>query len=126
MLALAGCEYIGSDVATRIRYALVAAKSELEGSGKDSLTITLKPNHFPDSCGDAASYLVVLSPYKGNKQVAVGDIDIKCQGKQRYYTGFGSEGIFVARELSVQKKAGEAVRITLRRAPRGIEIVALE
>ncbi|MEO5694685.1 MAG: hypothetical protein ABIQ72_16255 [Usitatibacter sp.] len=33
-LALGGCEYLGSDVATRIRYPLLAAQADLEKSGR--------------------------------------------------------------------------------------------
>ncbi len=124
--AVAGCEYVVSDVATRIRYALLDAKAELRKSGKDTLTITLRPNHFPDSCGKAASYRVVLSPYKGNKQVAVGDIAIDCKGSRQYHTGFGSTEIYVAREMAVEKKADDDLRITLHKTSSGVEIVGLE
>ena len=124
--ALSGCEYAFSDVATRIRYALVDAEAELHGSRKDTLTITLRPNHAPDGCRDGAGYRVVLSPYRGNKQVAVGDVDVHCNGWRHYYTGFGSEGIYVTRIMTVEKKADEEMRITLRKTSSGIEIVGLE
>ena len=126
LLALAGCEYFGSDVATRIRYALGDAKAELQKSGKETLTVKLRPNHFPDSCGNAPSYRVTLSPYKGGKQVPVGDIAIDCKGSRQYHTGFGSTDIYVMREMAVEKKADDELRITLRKAAKGVEIVALE
>ena len=124
--ALAGCEYFMSDVATRIRYRLDEARVELERSDKETLTIALRPNHRPDSCGADSGYRVVLSPYKGNKNVAVGDIEVHCERRHHYWTGFGSEGIYVTRVLSVQKKADEELRITLIRTPSGVEITALE
>jgi len=126
VFAIAGCEYVLSDVATRIRYALNSAKSQLEQSEKDTLTIALKPNHAPDACPGGSGYRVVLSPYKGNKQVAVGDIDVHCQQRHHYWTGFGSEGIYVTRVLTVEKKVDEELRITLRKTPAGVEIVALD
>ena len=125
-IALAGCEYLGTDVATRIRASLLEAKAQLEKSGQQSMTIILKPNHWPDHCADPAGYRVTLSPYKGNKQAAVGDINVQCQGKRTYYTGFGSDGIFVTRDLTVEKKPGEALRVTLRKSKAGLEIVGLE
>jgi len=124
--ALAGCEYLGTDVATRIRQSLVEAKAEMEKSGRESATVVLKPNHWPDGCGAAAGYRITLSPYKGNKEAAVGDITIQCHGTRSFYTGFGSDGISVTRDLRVEKKAGDPVRITLKRARSGVEIVALE
>ena len=126
LATLAGCEYFVADVATRIRYALVDAEAELKRSGKETLVLALRPNHLPDSCGDAASYRVKLTPYKGGKQVAVGDIFVLCEGRRQYYTGLGSESIYVTRELEVEKKAEDEVRITLRKTARGVEIVALE
>lgn len=123
---VSGCEYVLSDVATRIRYSLLDAKAELQGSQKETLTLALRPNHAPDGCKSGAKYRVVLSPYKGNKQVAVGDIDVYCDGVLRYYTGFGSEEIRVAREMAVEKNAEDEVRITLRKTSSGIEIVGLE
>ena len=124
--ALTGCEYFVSDVATRIRYRLDDAKAELERSEKATLPITLRPNHRPDSCGSDASYRVTLSPYKGNKKVAVGDIDVLCERRHHYWTGLGSEGIYVTRVLTVEKKADDEVGITLRKTPSGVEITALE
>jgi hypothetical protein len=123
---MSGCEYVLSDIATRIRYALLDAKAELQRSQKDTLTITLRPNHAPDGCQSGAGYRVVLSPYRGNKQVVVGDIDVYCNGSRRYYTGFGSEQIYVTHEMAVEKKADDEVHITLHRTSSGIEIVGLE
>lgn len=125
-LALGGCEYLGSDVATRIRYALLAAQADLEKSGRPEATLALGPNHWPDGCGDAATYKVTLSPYKGNKEVAVGDIEVQCAGARTFYTGFGSEGIYVNRVLSVEKRAPDELRIRLKKTAKGAEIVALE
>ena len=68
----------------------------------------------------------MLSPYKGGKQVSVGDIDVYCRDGHRYYTGFGSEKIYVSREMAVDKKAGEEVHITLRKASSGLEIIDLK
>lgn len=124
--ALCGCEYLGTDVATRIRLSLVEAKAQMDRAGQDSLTIMVKPNHWPDGCPEPAGYRVTLSPYKGNKQVSVGDINIQCQGKRTYYTGFGSEEIFVTRDITVEKKPADALRITLRRSKAGMEVVGLE
>jgi hypothetical protein len=38
----------------------------------------------------------------------------------------GSESIYVAREMWVEKKKDEKLRITLRKTSKGIEIVSLE
>jgi hypothetical protein len=125
-VALSGCEYFLSDVATRIRYALLDAKAELQKSPKETLTITLRPNHAPDGCKGAAGYRLEISPYRGNKQVATGDISAKCNAGRHYHTGLGSESLYVTRVMTVEKKADDDVRITLRKTSSGVEIVGLE
>ena len=40
------------------------------------------------------------------------------------YTGPGSDAIYVARELEVEKKADDTLRITLKKTAKGVEIVA--
>jgi hypothetical protein len=124
--AATGCEYALSDVATRIRYALVDAHADLQSSASDTLTIRLRPDHWPDACPDGRGYRVKLIPYQGNKQVAVGDIDIACHGKGVYWTGFGSEQIYVAHELAVDKTRDQDLVITLHKSAKGSEIVTLE
>ncbi|HET9405255.1 MAG TPA: hypothetical protein VFO57_11805 [Burkholderiales bacterium] len=127
LAALAGgCEYAISDVATRVRYALVYESTLLDLSGKESAVITLRPDHWPDGCSKGAGYRLVLSPYRGGKQVAVGDIHVDCKGGGVYYTGLGSESIYVVREFAIEKKKEDELRITLRRTPKGTEIVKLE
>lgn len=120
LASLAGCEYFVSDVATRIRYKLDDERARLLASDDDTRVVELKPNHWPDSCGKAPRYRVVLSPYKGNKAVAVGDIQVFCEGATHYWTGMGSEKLVVDRELAVVKRADEALRITLRKGGSGL------
>lgn len=122
----AGCEYAVSDVATRIRYALRDEGSALQRSGKDAVTLALRPDHWPDGCPGDGGYRLVLSPYRGGKQVATGDIVVHCRGGGAYYTGLGSEQLYVVREMSVEKAKEDDLRITLRRTQAGIEIVGLE
>lgn len=122
----AGCQYALSDVATRIRYALAEEQARLQSSRDETATLAIDPDHWPDGCPRGAGYRLTISPYKGGKQVPVGDIDVRCQGGRHYYTGLGSEQIRIAREMAVEKKAGERVRITLRKTATGVEIVALE
>jgi hypothetical protein len=124
---LAGCEYFVSDVATRIRYALMREAEALGAATGSTTTFTLRPDHWPDDCPGGSGYRLVLRPYAGGKQVAVGDILISCKdGRRGYGTGFGSERLYVAREISVEKKRDEDLRITLRRTETGIEIAALQ
>jgi hypothetical protein len=123
---LCGCEYFLSDVATRIRYALLAESARLQSSADQTATFSVRPDHWPDACPAGQGYRVVFSPYKGNKQVAVGDIFITCKGGGVYYTGLGAESIYVSRELAAEKRAEDALRITLRRTAKGTEVVGLE
>jgi hypothetical protein len=125
-ILMAGCEYAISDVATRVRYALLRADIRMQLSRNETMTITVDPDHWPDGCNKGAGYRLVLSPYKGGKQVAVGDIDVYCGDGHRYYTGFGSEKIYVSQEMAVEKKAGEEVHLTLRKSSSGVEIVDLK
>ncbi len=122
----AGCEYIASDVATRIRYRLHDATSELKRSSRDSMTIALRPDHWPDECPKRAGYRLVISPYRGGKRVATGDIVVTCKGKRSYATGLGLEDLYVARDIAVEKGSDEDLRITLRKTASGVEITGLE
>jgi len=123
---MSGCEYMLSDVATRIRYALVAEHAKLQSSKSESAIFTVDPDHWPDGCVKGSGYRLVLSPYKGGKQVAVGDIDVYCRNGRHYSTGLGSERIYVKQEMAVEKQSGEAVLVALRKTADGTEIVALQ
>jgi len=124
---LSGCEYAFSDVATRIRYALFQESILLHLSKNETVTVALRPDHWPDACRKGEGYRLALSPYRGGKQVASGDIVITCKGGGNgYYTGMGSENIYVVQEMAIEKKAEDELRITLRRTNSGTEIVRLE
>ena len=125
-LALGGCEYFLSDVATRIRYELLRQHAALQDSGEAERQFALRPDHWPDACPGDSGYRLRLSPYRGDKNVAVGDIFIECKGGGRYYTGLGAEAIYVTRELAIDKRADEDLIISLRRSERGTEIVRLQ
>ena len=125
-IPVVGCEYFVSDVATRIRYHLGDAMQELQKSNRDSIVIALRPDHWPDACPKEGGYRLVITPYRGGKNVAVGDIRITCSSGHPYWTGLGSEKLFVTRELSVNKRRDEDLRITLRKVPAGIEITQLD
>ena len=123
---MAGCEYTFSDVATRIRYALLEESTLLLLSKNETVTIALRPDHWPDACRKGQGYRLVLSPYRGGKQVASGDIVITCKGGGSYYTGMGSENIYVAQEMAIEKNKEDELRITLRKTNSGTEVVRLE
>ena len=123
---MSGCEYAFSDVATRIRYALLEESTVLHLSKNETVTIALRPDHWPDACRKGKGYRLVLSPYKGGKQVASGDIVVTCKGGGSYYTGMGSETIYVAQEMAIEKNKEDELRITLRKTNSGTEIVGLE
>ena len=126
-VAASACEYAFSDVATRIRYRLLEEESAARRmANNETVMIALRPDHWPDECRKGEGYRLVISPYKGGKQVATGDIVVSCKGGGIYYTGTGSEGITVAREMTVEKKKEDELRITLRKTSSGLEIVALE
>lgn len=123
-LGAAGCEALFSDVATRVRYALVRAEADLGPAVGSTHTFTVDPDRWPDGCG-GKGFRLTLIPYRGGKQVPVGDVDVRCADGHPYWTGFGSPTITLAQELSVAKGPGESVSITLRRTTSGVEIVAL-
>jgi hypothetical protein len=120
------CEYAFSDVATRIRYRLLAESASLRDSSNETAVVAMQPDHWPDQCRRGQGYRLVVSPYKGGKQVATGDIVVNCTGGGSYYTGMGSETIYVVREMWIDKKKDEELHITLRKTSKGIEIVSLE
>ena len=125
-LALGGCEYFISDVATRVRYALDREAKALQSSADAERTFSIRPDHWPDACGGDAGYRLTLSPDRGDKAVASGDIRIDCVHGGPYYTGMGSEAIYVSAELRIDKRADEDLIISLRRSERGTEIVRLQ
>ncbi|MDZ4862017.1 MAG: hypothetical protein SGJ01_01120 [Gemmatimonadota bacterium] len=123
---LSACEYAFSDVATRIRYALLQESTLLHLSTNETVTVALRPDHWPDACRKGEGYRLVLSPYSGGKQVASGDIVVTCKGGGSYYTGMGSENMHVVQEMAIEKRAEDELRITLRKTHSGTEIVRLE
>lgn len=123
---LSGCEYAFSDVATRIRYALLRESTLLHSSKNEAVKIALRPDHWPDACRRGMGYRLVLSPYRGGKEVASGDIVVTCKGGGSYYTGMGSEKIYVAREMAIEKRTEDQLHIALRKTDAGTEIVGLE
>jgi hypothetical protein len=126
IVGASGCEYAFSDVATRIRYRLLAESASLRDSSNETAVVAMQPDHWPDQCRRGQGYRLVLSPYKGGKQVATGDIVVNCKGGGSYYTGMGSENVYVAREMWVEKKNNEELRMTLRKTSAGVEIVSLD
>jgi hypothetical protein len=126
IVGASGCEYAFSDVATRIRYRLLAESASLRDSSNQTAVVAMQPDHWPDQCRRGQGYRLVLAPYKGGKQVATGDIVVNCKGGGSYYTGMGSENVYVAREMWVEKKNNEELRMTLRKTSAGVEIVSLD
>ena len=116
-----GFERLVSDIATRIRYALRDGELLMLATGRDSHVVTLAPNGWPDGCGERR-FRVVLSPYKGNKQVPAADIDVHCANRHHYWTG---TLLIVPRQMSVEKEAGGGIALTLTRTPAGITITDL-
>jgi len=117
-------ERLVSDVATRVRYALRNEAARMHLLREDTRVMTIRPNGWPDGCRAGSTYRLVLSPYKGNKQVPAADIDVHCAGgRHHYWTG---TELIVPAELAVEKGPDDEVRITLRRTPAGIEIVDLK
>lgn len=123
---MSGCEYALSDVATRIRYALLKQSALLHLSNNETVTLALRPNHWPGACRKGEGYRVVLSPYRAGKQVASGEIVVTCKGGGSYYTGMGSEKIYVVEEMAIEKQPADELRITMRKTSFGTEIVGLE
>ena len=125
-ILMAGCDYTIADAATRVRYALFRAEIWMRLLRSDTLTITVDPDHWPGGCRNNVGYKLVLSPDKGDKQVAGDEILVTCNDRRPHYTGFGTNYIYVAREMAVEKKSGEEVQIALRRSSSRIEIVELK
>lgn len=124
-LSLSGCDYAFSDVATRIRYALLRQLPSASTAGKTT-TVSLRPDHWPDGCRGSGGYRLTISPYRGGKQVETGDIVVACRGGGSYATGLGSEAIALAGDLSIEKGRDEDLVITVRGTGRGIEIVTVQ
>ena len=51
------------------------------------------------------------------------DIAVRCRGRNGYDTG---TELIVTRAMSVEKRADEALRITLKKTPAGVEIERLD
>ncbi len=124
VLLTLGCEYVGSDIATRVRYALGRETSSFQSSS-ETATITISPDHWPEGCG-GVGYTLRIAPDDGHKQVKTGDIFVTCDDGHPYYTGLGSERIYVTRELTVARKSGESVQIVMRKTDKGVELIELK
>jgi len=125
-LATSGCKSLFSDVATRIRHALLKESARLRSSADQQLSFSLRPDHWPDGCRGDAGYRLVMTPDRGNKQVSSGDIVVYCLKGGKYYTGMGDETIYVTREIAIEKHKHDDLWITLEKTPRGTEIIRLE
>ena len=51
---------------------------------------------------------------------------VTCKGGGTYYTGMGSEKIYVVREMAIEKGTEDELRITLRKTDSGTQIVGLD
>jgi hypothetical protein len=124
-LASEACEYVGSDAATRVRYDLAREATIFQAMNADARTITVTPDHWPEGCG-GVGFKLRFTPDDGRKAVRTGDIDVVCDDGHPYYTGMGSERIYVTRVLTIAKKSGEPVDIVMRKTDKGIELVELK
>jgi hypothetical protein len=124
-LATPACEYVGSDAATRVRYDLGRETVVFRASSAETTTITVTPDHWPEGCG-GVGYTLRITPDDGHKQVRTGDIFVRCDDGHPYYTGLGSERIYVTRELQIARKSGEPVQIVMRKTEKGVELVELK
>jgi hypothetical protein len=123
-LAVGGCEHAFSDVATRIRYALLRSLASPPAAGVTTV-LRLRPDHWPDACPGDGGYTLTVTPYRGGKQVRTGDIAIRCRSGHPFWTGLGSEAIAVAGDLRIEKARDEDLEIVLRGRASGIEIIEL-
>ena len=103
----------------------VRARRERGEEREETRTITVTPDHWPEGCG-GVGYKLRITPDDGKKMVKTGDIFVTCDSGHPYYTGVGSERIYVTRELTVAKRSGEPVQIVMRRTDKGVELVELK
>ncbi|MFY9288221.1 MAG: hypothetical protein WAO98_06930 [Alphaproteobacteria bacterium] len=120
---LSGAERLTSDIATRIRYALRDGAGTLALVSDKARAFSVRPNVWPDNCKNAKGYRIVISPYKGNKQVESADINVYCHGGRQFYTG---TELIVRKKMSVEKSGEEAVIFILGKTEKGTEILSLE
>ena len=115
-------EFLVSDSATRIAYAVRNGTARLKASRSESLVLSVAWRSWPDGCpgGYRVEWNAETHQYPG--------LGVICTTSRRgYSTTYYRNFVTVPRSLQVIKEQGEPVTIGLRRRPDGtIEAVALQ
>jgi hypothetical protein len=123
LLAVAGCETLISDMATRLAYAVRDGAARLSHSRSETLVLSVAWRSWPDGC--PGGYRV---EWNADNDVKAPGIGVACTSNHHSYgTTYARNFVKVTKALTVTKEKGEPVTIALRKRTDGaIEVVALQ
>jgi len=128
LLVAAGCNFL-TDAATRMARDVVSEAKTLRASDDKELTFEHLPSASPEGCGGAYTVTFSASP----DDATHGALLLGCKGSENYArygssygTTFHLNAVRVPVELTVEKPAGEPVKITLRKNGDEIDVVRVE
>lgn len=128
-LATAGCVLV-TDAATRLAEDVVQNAGILKGSLASERAFVHHPKSWPSGC--KAAYTIVFQ--EGLHHPARrGSLLVGCAGESSfdalgysYSTSYHLTAVSVPQELSIAKKAGSDLKVTLRKQREGIEVIRIE
>ena len=117
-----GFEFLVSDSATRVAYAVRSATARLKVSRSESLVFSVAWRSWPDGC--PGGYRVTWTA-DGDTNAG---LSVDCTTSRRAYsTTYYRNFVTVPRTLQATKEKGEPMTIALRKAANGtIEVIALQ
>ena len=127
-LVVGGCAFF-TDAATRLGNEVVANAASLRTGSNSEWTFTHAPRSWPEGC--AADYAVTFQESL-HHPASGGLLLVGCKGQSNfqalgysYSTTYHLNAVRVPRELSVEKRRGSGLEVTLRKEGAAIEVAAL-
>lgn len=117
-LAVSGCSLM-TDAATRLAYDISSNADALTKSADTERTFAHEPASAPAGC--AGAYQVTID--------AGGSLGVGCDTEYpqvSYTTTYHRNAVTVPEKLQVTKKAGESLKVTLKKNGSAIELVRIE
>jgi hypothetical protein len=127
-LVVGGCAFM-TDAATRLGHDVVANASSLRAASRSEWTFTHAPRSWPEGC--ATDYTVTFQESL-HHPASGGSLLVGCKGESNfqalgysYSTTYHLNAVRVPRELSIEKRRGSGLEVTLRKEGAAIEVVEL-
>jgi hypothetical protein len=126
-VAAAGCAF--TDAATRLGNEVVQNAASLRAESRSERTFTHRPRSWPEGC--SADYSVTFEESL-HHPASGGALLVGCKGelyskalRYTYRTTYHLNAVRVPHTLSIEKRSGSTLEVTLRKQDDAIEVAAL-